>query len=406
MLAEGTTVVDASAVGIVGGGIIGLATARELLSTRSGLQVTVLEKENELARHQTGRNSGVVHTGIYYEPGSLKARLCTRGRVLLKDYCIDRGLSYEECGKLVIATNLAEERRLRTILERATANGVPGVRLIGPGEITELEPHAAGSLALHTPRAAVVDFAAIARSFAKDVENDGGEIRTGAPVEDVDIDGDSVVAMTTAGRFRFDRLVVCAGLHTDVVAEMCGDDPEPRIIPFRGDYMELKPERTNLVRGLIYPVPDPRYPFLGVHLTRTVEGGVLVGPNALLALAREGYRMWTLDRAELTMTLKWPGFRAIARKHWRTGMGELYRALNRRAFVGRARRYVPALRYRDVVPARSGVRAQAVSRTGELVDDFRISKLGPVTAVRNAPSPAGTSSMAIAGVIAEKVLEQ
>jgi L-2-hydroxyglutarate oxidase len=397
--------VSKAAVGIVGGGIIGLTTARELLASRPGLHVTVLEKENELARHQTGRNSGVVYTGIYYEPGSLKARLCTRGRVLLKDYCLDRGLSYEECGKLVIALNAAEERRLRAILERATANDVPGVRMIGPGEIAELEPHATGSLALHTPQAAVVDFAAIARSFAKDVQSEGGEIRTGARVEDVDIEGDSVVTTTTAGRFRFDRLVVCAGLHTDVVAEMCGHDAEPRIVPFRGDYMELKPERTNLVRGLIYPVPDPQYPFLGVHLTRTVDGRVLVGPNALLALAREGYRMWTLDREELGMTLKWPGFRVMARRHWRTGVAELYRALNRRAFVHEARRYVPALRYSDVIPSRSGVRAQAVSRTGELVDDFRISKLGPVTAVRNAPSPGGTSSMTIAGLVSEKVLE-
>ena len=397
---------DASTVGIVGGGIIGLATARELLARYPGLRVSVLEKENSVAGHQTGHNSGVVHTGIYYEPGSLKARLCTRGRIMLKDYCVDRGLGYEECGKLVIATDPSEEGRLRAILERATANEVPGVRLVGPNEIAELEPHAVGSLALHTPCAAIVDFAAIARSFAEDVESGGGEIRTGARVEDVAIDGDSVAAMTTAGRFEFDCLVVCAGLHTDVVAEMCGDDPDPRIVPFRGDYMELKRERTDLVRGLIYPVPDPRFPFLGVHLTRTVKGGVLVGPNALLALAREGYRMWTLDRGELRLTLKWPGFRLMARKHWRTGVGELYRAVNRRAFVRQARRYVPDLRYRDVMPARSGVRAQAVSRTGELVDDFRISKLGPVTAVRNAPSPAGTSSMAIAEVIAGKVLEE
>jgi L-2-hydroxyglutarate oxidase len=395
-----------SSIGIIGGGIIGVATARELFFRRPDLDITILEKEEELARHQTGRNSGVVHTGVYYEPGSLKAQLCTRGRLLLRDYCLDRGLSYEECGKLVIASNLAEERRLRAIFERATANRVPGVRLIGPAEIADLEPHATGSLALHTPHAAVVDFARIARSFATDVENDGGKIRTGVRVEDVDVEEESVIATTTAGRFSFDRLVVCAGLHTDVVSEMCGDDPEPRIVPFRGDYMELKPEHTNLVRGLIYPVPDPRYPFLGVHLTRTVEGGVLVGPNALLALAREGYRMWTIDRKELRMTLTWPGFRTMARKHWRTGVGELYRALNRRAFVREARRYVPALRYRDVLPARSGVRAQAISRTGELVDDFRISKLGPVTAVRNAPSPGGTSSMAIAQVIAKKVLEQ
>lgn len=397
---------EASAVGVVGGGIIGLATARELVTARPGLSVTVLEKEHDLALHQTGRNSGVVHTGIYYEPGSLKAQLCTRGRVMLKEYCVDRRLGYEECGKLVIARDPSEERRLRAILARATANEVPGVRLVGPDEISELEPHAAGHLALHTPQAAIVDFAAITRSFAKDVENGGGEIRTGARVEGVAVDRASVVTTTAAGHFKFDRLVVCAGLHTDIVAEMCGDDPDPRIVPFRGDYMELERKRTNLVRGLIYPVPDPRYPFLGVHLTRTVGGGVLVGPNALLALAREGYKMWTLDRGELRMTLKWPGFRAMAREHWQTGMGELYRAVNRRAFVRQARQYVPELRYRDVIPARSGVRAQAVSSTGELVDDFRISKLGSVTAVRNAPSPAGTSSMAIAEVIAREVLEK
>jgi L-2-hydroxyglutarate oxidase LhgO len=396
---------SASAVGIVGGGIIGLAIARELLASRPGLKVTVLEKESELALHQTGRNSGVVHTGIFYEPGSLKAQLCTRGRVLMKDYCLDRHLGYEECGKLVIALNPVEEQRLREIRERATANRVPGVRLIQPGEIVELEPNAVGSLALHTPQAAVVSFAAIARSFAKDVENGGGDILTGTRVNDVDIEGEIVVTKTTAGRFTFDRLVVCAGLHADEVAEMCGDDPEPRIVPFRGDYMELKPGRTKLVRGLIYPVPDPRYPFLGVHLTRTIEGGVLVGPNAILALAREGYGMWTLDRRELSMTLRWPGFRTMARRHWRTGIHELYLALNRRAFVRAARRYVPALRFGDVVPSRSGVRAQAVSGTGELVDDFMISKLGPVTAVRNAPSPAGTASMAIAKVVSEKVLE-
>ncbi len=396
---------SASAVGIVGGGIIGLAIARELLASRPGLQVTVLEKESELALHQTRRNSGVVHTGIYYEPGSLKAQLCTRGRELMRDYCRDRHLDYEECGKLVIALNPAEEQRLREILERATTNRVPGVRLIRPGEIVELEPNAVGSLAMHSPQAAIVSFAAVARSFAKDVENGGGDILTGTRVDDVDIEEQTVVTTTTFGRYTFDRLVVCAGLHADVVAEMCGDDPEPRIVPFRGDYMELKPGRTNLVRGLIYPVPDPRYPFLGVHLTRTIEGGVLVGPNAILALAREGYKMWTLDRKELSMTLRWPGFRTMARRHWRTGMHELYLALNRRAFVRAARRYVPALRYGDVVPSRSGVRAQAVSLTGELVDDFRISKLGPVTAVRNAPSPAGTASMAIAKLVSENVLE-
>jgi L-2-hydroxyglutarate oxidase LhgO len=395
-----------SSIGIVGGGIIGLATARELLARRPGLEITVLEKEEELARHQTGRNSGVVHTGIYYTPGSLKAQLCTRGRLLLRDYCLDRKLPFEECGKLMIALDESEEPRLREIHERAIANEVPAVRMIGSGDITDFEPHATGSLALHAPKAAVVDFAAIARSFADDVEKEGGRVRTGVGVQGVGMRDGAVEAITTAGPFRFDRLVVCAGLHADVVAELCGDDPDPRIIPFRGDYMALTPAAAGLVRGLIYPVPDPRYPFLGVHLTRTVDDGVLVGPNAILALAREGYTMSTLNRKELRMTLRWPGFRAMARKHWRTGMKELYRALNRRAFTGQARKYVPDLAYRDVVPGRSGVRAQAVSRSGDLVDDFRISKLGPVTAVRNAPSPAATSSMAIAEVIVKQVLEE
>jgi L-2-hydroxyglutarate oxidase LhgO len=396
---------SASSIGIVGGGIIGVATARELLLRRPDLVITILEKEDELARHQTGRNSGVVHTGIYYTPGSLKAELCTRGRVLLKDYCIDRKLPYDECGKLVVALDESEVHRLNAIHERATANAVPGVRLIGSREIAELEPHAKGSLALHSPTAAIVDFAAIVRSFADDVRSNGGQVHTGARVEGIEVRGDGVASTTAAGRFRFDRLVVCAGLHTDVIAEMCGDDSDPRIVPFRGDYMALVPERASLVRGLIYPVPDPRYPFLGVHLTRTVDGGVLVGPNAILALAREGYTMSTVDRNDLRMTLRWPGFRAMARRHWRTGVGELYRIVNRRAFVRAAKRYVPALEFRDVVPARSGVRAQAVSRSGELVDDFRISRLGPVTAVRNAPSPAATSSIAIAEVIARHVLE-
>jgi L-2-hydroxyglutarate oxidase LhgO len=394
-----------SRVGVVGGGIIGLTTARELLARRPDLDVTVLEKEEGLALHQTGRNSGVVHTGIFYTPGSLKAKLCTRGRSLLKEYCVDKALPYVECGKLVVALDAVEEGRLHAIHERALANDVPGVRLIGAGEIAELEPHGIGSLALHTPKAAVVDFAAITRSVAEDVVRQGAEVKTGTRVESVGVDEERVSVSTSNGALSFDRLVVCAGLYADVLAESCGDDADPRIVPFRGDYMALKPHRTDLVRGLIYPVPDPRYPFLGVHLTSTVDGGVLVGPNAILALAREGYTMSVANRREFLMTLKWPGFRVMARRHWRTGVGEFHRVINRRAFVRAAQRYVPSLEFGDVVPIRSGVRAQAVSRSGELIDDFRISNLGPVTAVRNAPSPAATSSMAIAEVIAEHVLE-
>lgn len=395
----------ATSIGIVGGGILGLATARELLNRRPELQVTVLEKEPELAQHQTGRNSGVVHTGIYYTPGSLKARLCTRGRLMLKDYCADRGLPYEECGKLVIATNNNEEVRLRAIHERAVANRVPGIRLLGPAEINELEPNAVGSLALHCPGAAMVDFGAIARAYARDVQEAGGQILTSRPVTGIDRNGDMVSVSTADDRERFDRLVVCAGLQSDLVAEMSGDDADPRIIPFRGDYFALRPERTQLVRGLIYPVPDPRYPFLGIHLTRTIDGGVLVGPNAILAFAREGYKLSQVRFRELGQTLAWRGFRVMAAKHWRTGAVEMYRAVSKRAFVRQVRRYVPAIGASDVVKARSGIRAQAVAIDGTLVDDFRITQIGPVTNVRNAPSPAATSSLAIAEEIVDWVLE-
>jgi (S)-2-hydroxyglutarate dehydrogenase len=393
-------------VGVVGAGIIGLATARRLLSVRPGLKITVLEKENDVARHQTGHNSGVVHTGIYYTPGSLKARLCTSGRRMLKDYCMTRNVPYEECGKLLIAVKENEEPRLRALYERATINEVPGLRLVGPEEISEIEPHATGRLALHSPAAAIVDFARVARSMAHEVLELGGEISTSSEVTGIRSSGSAVEVDTPGRAFRFDHLIVCAGLHADRMAELAGDGPDPQIVPFRGDFMTLKPERSHLVRGLIYPVPDPRFPFLGVHLTRTTTGRVLVGPSAILAFAREGYKLTKVDLRDLRQTLGWVGFRKLARRHWKTGAGELYRAINRRAFVRQARRYVPALRFRDVEPAASGVRAQAIDREGHLVDDFRLSHGDRLINVRNAPSPAATSSLAIAEVIADSVMER
>ena len=394
-----------TSIGIVGGGILGLATARELLARRPELLVTVLEKESELARHQTGRNSGVVHTGIYYTPGSLKARLCSKGRLMLKEYCRDRGLPYEECGKLVIATDPTEEGRLRAIHERAVANHVPGVRLLGADEIPEIEPAAVGRLALHVPATAIVDFSAVARAYGRDVQEAGGKILTSRSVTGIDVTGTGVSVSTGDTQMQFDRLIVCAGLQSDLVAELSGDDPDPRIVPFRGDYLALKPDRTQLVRGLIYPVPDPRYPFLGIHLTRTIGGGVLVGPNAILAFAREGYKLSQIRFRELGQTLAWRGFRAMAARHWRTGAVELYRALNKHAFVRQVRHYVPAIRATDVIKARSGIRAQAVALDGTLVEDFRITQIGPVTNVRNAPSPAATSSLAIAEEIVGRVFQ-
>ncbi|WP_067901713.1 L-2-hydroxyglutarate oxidase [Actinomadura chibensis] len=383
-------------VGVVGAGILGLAVARRLTETRPDVTVTVLDKEDRVAAHQTGRNSGVAHAGLYYAPGSLKATLCRRGVGLLKEYCEDRNLPYEECGKVVVARDAAELAALDEIERRARANGVPGLRRLTGGELREIEPHAAGVAALHSPATAIVDFPAVARAFARDVADGGGEVRLGFEVVRLGRAGDRVAVASPGAELVFDRLVVCAGLQSDRVARLAGDSAGPAIVPFRGEYYRLAPSRTDLVRGLIYPVPDPRYPFLGVHFTRRVDGGVDVGPNAVLALAREGYRWRDVRPADLWETLRWPGFRRLAREHWRTGARELYGSAVKRAFVAAARRFVPELTAADVVPAPAGVRAQAVDADGSLVDDFRLGRVGPVTTVRNAPSPAATSALAIA----------
>lgn len=391
-------------IGVVGGGIVGLAVARRLLEQLPGSTVTVLEKEDVVGSHQTGHNSGVVHAGVYYPPGSLKARLCTAGRAQMQAYCLDRGLTYDECGKLVVALMDSERDRLTEISRRAVANGVPGVRTVDGAEISELEPHAVGVAALHSPHTAIVDFSAVARSFAADVMAAGGKVRTGVEVVGAAERPDGVTVATTAGEIAVDQLVVCAGLYADRVAELFGDDPDPRIVPFRGEYHRLRPEARHLVRGLIYPVPDPRYPFLGIHLTRRYDGEVLVGPNAVLALAREGYRRRDVRLRDVRDAVAWPGFRRMARQHWRTGLVEYGHSLSKRAFVRQAQRYVPALRPADVVPAAAGVRAQAVSRAGELADDFVLNHRGRVLHVRNAPSPAATSSLAIAEYVVSALL--
>ncbi|REE98789.1 L-2-hydroxyglutarate oxidase [Thermomonospora umbrina] len=378
-------------VGVVGAGILGLAVARRLAA--AGAEVTVLDKEDRVAAHQTGHNSGVAHAGLYYAPGSLKATLCRRGVGLLKEYCAERGLPYEECGKVVVARHEGEVPALREIERRATANGVPGLRWLDAAGLREVEPHAAGVAALHSPHTAIVDFPAVARAYADDVVDAGGTVRLGYETTRIRAAGGEVVVNE---ELVFDRLVVCAGLHSDRVARLAGDSPAPAIVPFRGEYHRLVPERTGLVRGLIYPVPDPRYPFLGVHFTRRVDGGVDVGPNAVLASAREGYRRRDVRAGDLWETLRGPGFRRLARRHWRTGVREMYGSAFRHAFAAEARSFVPELKTSDLVPAPAGVRAQAVDPDGSLVDDFRIGRLGPITTVRNAPSPAATSSLAIA----------
>jgi L-2-hydroxyglutarate oxidase LhgO len=379
---------------VVGAGIVGLAVGRRL--ALSGRRVTVVDKEPAVAQHQTGHNSGVVHSGIYYTPGSLKAVLCRRGVTLLREYCIEHDLPYREVGKVVVARSEAELGRLGDLERRAGANGVPGVRRLGPEALRELEPHVTGVAALHSPTTAIVDFPAVARCLAAEIGSAGGSLRLGEAVTAVTREQGRAVVATTGDRIEAEQVVICAGLQSDVVARTAGDEPGPAIVPFRGEYFRLVPERTDLVRGLVYPVPDPAYPFLGVHFTPRVDGRVDVGPNAVLATAREGYRKRDVSARDLWATLRWPGTRRLFREHWRAGLHEVRGSLSKRSYVALAREYVPDLRRDDLVRAPAGVRAQAVDLDGSLVDDFRISHLGPVTAVRNAPSPAATSSLAIA----------
>lgn len=389
-------------IGVIGAGLVGLAVARRLTELMPDVRVTVLDKEREVAAHQSGHNSGVVHAGIYYPPGSLKATLCRRGMGMLREYCADKGIVYDERGKLVVAVDDGERAALESIRERAEANGVPGMRSVDAAGLREIEPHAVGVAGLYSPHTAITDYPAIARAMAEDIRAAGSEVLLGQEIVRIGRDRGRVRVATREESLGFDRLVICAGLQSDVLAEAAGDSAGPAIVPFRGEYLRLVPERTHLVRGLIYPVPDPRYPFLGVHFTRRVDGSVDLGPNAVLAMAREGYRLRDVSLGQTWGTVTYPGFRRMAAQHWRMGMKEYRTSLSRRAFLAEARRYVPELTASDVVAAQAGVRAQAVDPDGTLVDDFRISELGPVVAVRNAPSPAATSSLAIAEHICDQ----
>ena len=393
----------AQVVGVVGGGIVGLAIARELTRRRPDATVVVLEKEDRLGAHQTGHNSGVVHAGIYYRPGSLKAELCTRGRLLLAEYCAERGLPYEECGKLVVAVDAAELARFEALAVTARENGVPGLTRLEGADINDIEPYAAGLVALHSPATAITDYVAVAAAFALDIGAAGGEVRCSTEVTDIRRGVGGIDVTTTRGPMRFDRLVVCAGLHADRVSRMADGLDGPRIVPFRGEYMSVRPAKSGLVRGMIYPVPDPRYPFLGVHFTRRVTGGLEVGPNAVLGLAREGYRRTDARWADVRSLATWPGTWRMARQHWRTGLVELGGSLSVTAYMRRASRYVPEIGTADVVRAGAGVRAQAVARDGSLVEDFRIGHQDGITTLRNAPSPAATSCLAIAEHVADRI---
>ncbi len=361
----------------------------------------VFEKEPELATHQTGHNSGVVHAGIYYKPGSLKAELCTLGRHLLREFCAERSLDYVECGKLVVALDDTELSRLDALERSATDNGVPNLRRVGAEEIREIEPHAAGLAALHSPATAITDYAAVARAYADDIGAAGGRILLSSPVSSIDRTASAITVTTPSETHSVDKLVICAGLQADRLARRGAELPAARIVPFRGEYMDITPAKRGLVRGLIYPVPDPRYPFLGVHFTRRVSGVVDIGPNAVLGLDREGYGRFSVRGADVRDMATWPGFWRMASQHWKTGAQEMYGSLSIKAYMKGASRYVPEIGPDDVVRGTVGVRAQAVDRDGSLVDDFRIDQEDGIVSVRNAPSPAATSSLAIAQYVAD-----
>ncbi len=391
---------------VIGGGIVGLSTALALTKASPPVRPLVLEKERDVAAHQTGHNSGVIHSGIYYKPGSLKARYTVAGARQLVEFCKAEGIAHDICGKVVVATDESELPRLEELHRRGVANEVPGgVELIGPERLREIEPHAAGIRALHVPATGIVDYIGVARRYAELVRERGGEVRTGVRVTALKRDSGEWAIETDAGVIRARRLINCAGLYSDEVARRAGCRPPVRIVPFRGEYYKLAPQRESLVKGLIYPVPDPAFPFLGVHFTRMIRGGVEAGPNAVLSFKREGYRKTDFDAREAWGTLSFPGFWRLASKYWRTGAGEFYRSFSKAAFVRALQRLLPELRAADLQPGGSGVRAQAIEPSGVLVDDFSIQAIDGIIHVLNAPSPAATASLPIGQAIADQALE-
>ncbi len=388
---------------VVGAGIVGLATARAL-AHGGARRVAVLEAEPDVGWHQSGRNSGVVHSGLYYKPGSLKARLCVEGRAALERYCGEHGVAFERCGKLVVATRDDERPRLDELERRGRANGLTGLRRLPAAAIREFEPHAAGIDALHVAETGIVDFPAMCRALAEDVASAGGEVRKRSAVLGTRRDGTELVVRTSSGELRARAIVGCAGLHADRLARACGVDPGVRIVPFRGEYHLLAPARRELVKHLIYPVPDPRFPFLGVHFTRRVGGEIEAGPNAVLALARHGYDWSRVSVRDLAETFAWPGFWRLASRHAGHAIGEVRRSLDRHRFAEALRRLVPELADDDLAPARAGVRAQALARDGALVDDFHVVRGERQLHVLNAPSPAATASLAIGEWIAREAM--
>ena len=386
---------------IIGGGVVGLGVALEITRRFPHLRLLLVEKEDRVARHQSGHNSGVIHSGVYYKPGSMKARLCVTGAAAMVEFCREHGVAHQVCGKVIVATHADELPRLEELRKRGEANGLAGLRLIGPEELREIEPHATGMQALVVPSTGITDYAKVCEKYAELISSRGGTVLTSAAATGIRRLASEIIVETSRGAFSTTSLINCAGLFSDRISRMAGDDPGVMIIPFRGEYYDLVPERASLVRALIYPVPDPRFPFLGVHFTRRISGKVDAGPNAVLALAREGYRHSDISVRDLASSLAFPGFWRMARHHWRNGLDEFRRSLSKSAFVRALQRLLPEVGERDLVPGGSGVRAQALKPDGALVDDFLFVPSGKVLHVLNVPSPAATASLAIGKTIVD-----
>ena len=388
-------------IAIIGGGIIGLATGMRLAQEFPRYRVAVVEKESEVAQHQTGHNSGVIHAGIYYAPGSQKANFCSTGGALLREFCDERGIEYEMCGKLIVAINDAEVPRLEELFRRGTANGAQGLEMVGQERLRELEPHAAGVKAIFSPNTGIIDYMKVARAYAVEMRENGADLMTNTTVRDVAARDGTNYLLTSRGEISAKRVINCAGLHADSVARMMGVDIGVRIIPFRGEYFSIRPERAHLVRGLIYPVPDPSLPFLGVHFTKRIGGSVEAGPNAVLALAREGYKKTRFSLGDTLGNLTYPGFWRMSMAFWKTGMREQYRSLVKPKFVRSLQTLVPEVQLADLYEPGAGVRAQAVDRQGKLLQDFSIAETENAIHVLNAPSPGATSSLSISRYIVD-----
>jgi L-2-hydroxyglutarate oxidase len=386
---------------IIGGGAVGLGVALEITRRFPRQKLLLVEKEDKVARHQSGHNSGVIHSGVYYKPGSLKARLCVVGAAAMVEFCREHAVPHNVCGKVIVATGEEELPRLEELRKRGEANGLTGLRLIGPQELREFEPHAGGLQALLVSSTGVTDYALVCEKYAQLIVANGGTVRTSVAVTGIKRSAQEIVVETNTGAFATSSVINCAGLYSDRIARMAGDDPGIMIVPFRGEYYDLTPERASLVRALIYPVPDPRFPFLGVHFTRRITGRVDAGPNAVLALAREGYRHSDISARDLASSLAFPGFWRMAGKHWRNALGEWHRSLSKRAFVRALQRLLPEIRESDLVRGGSGVRAQALKPDGALLDDFQFVPSGKVLHVLNVPSPAATASLMIGKTIVD-----